>query len=266
MLLTCFRVCIRSASSTKALRPSNVRTLSLEVGQDIRVDAALQPGDQTQTVTVTEAVPLVETTNAELGGTLSNQIINDLPLNGRNFKNLLQLRPGVMIYPGGSGGRRAPMAFARTITFTWWTGSTTASRSTAQSVMNESSPRAMPVPSCRSTPSRNSRPSKILGRNTVGSLALLSMSGSSRAPIRFTGPPTLMAARTPGTPGTTSTEPLSRNRHLAWSSTAAPSAAPSRRTSCFTSSITKLSNTRWARCPRFKARSRRPALDPRHRI
>ena len=27
--------------------------------------------------------------------------INDLPLNGRNYENLLQLRPGVMRYPGG---------------------------------------------------------------------------------------------------------------------------------------------------------------------
>src|SRR5713226_9413012 len=33
-----------------------------------------------ETITVTEAVPMVETTNATLGGTLSNQTINDLPL------------------------------------------------------------------------------------------------------------------------------------------------------------------------------------------
>ncbi len=46
---------------------------------------------------------MVETTNAELGGTLQSQIIADLPMNGRNFANLLQLRPGVTIYPGGSG-------------------------------------------------------------------------------------------------------------------------------------------------------------------
>jgi hypothetical protein len=36
-----------------------------------------------------------------LGGTLSNAEINDLPLNGRNYENLLQLRPGVIRYPGG---------------------------------------------------------------------------------------------------------------------------------------------------------------------
>jgi hypothetical protein len=62
----------------------------------------VQPGEQNQTVTVTEAIPVVETTNATLGGTLSNATINDLPLNGRNYQNLLGLRPGVMIQPGGS--------------------------------------------------------------------------------------------------------------------------------------------------------------------
>jgi hypothetical protein len=45
----------------------------------------------------------VETTNATLGGTITNETITELPLNGRNFANLLQLRPGVTIYPGGSG-------------------------------------------------------------------------------------------------------------------------------------------------------------------
>ena len=74
----------------------------LEVNQDLRVDLLLQPGQQTQTITVTEALPMVETTNAELGGTLQSNIIDSLPMNGRNFQNLLQLRPGVMIYPGGT--------------------------------------------------------------------------------------------------------------------------------------------------------------------
>ena len=77
--------------------------LLLEVKQDIRVDLVLQPGDQAQTVTVTEEAPQIETTNATLGGTLNNETINELPLNGRNYQNLLVLRPGMMIYPGGGG-------------------------------------------------------------------------------------------------------------------------------------------------------------------
>jgi Carboxypeptidase regulatory-like domain/TonB dependent receptor len=77
--------------------------VKLEVGQDIRVDVALRPGQQTELVTVQAESPLVETNNAELGGTIANAVINDLPLNGRNFENLLDLRPGVSKYPGNSG-------------------------------------------------------------------------------------------------------------------------------------------------------------------
>ncbi len=73
----------------------------IEVATDVRADFTLQPGQVSETVVVTEEVPLLNTTSATLGGTLSNKEINDLPLNGRNYENLLQLRPGVMRYPGG---------------------------------------------------------------------------------------------------------------------------------------------------------------------
>ena len=87
------------AAGFKKLERQNVL---VEVGKDVRVDVTVQPGEQNQTVTVTESIPLVETTNATLGGSLSNAAINDLPLNGRNYQNLLGLRPGVMLQPGGS--------------------------------------------------------------------------------------------------------------------------------------------------------------------
>ncbi len=77
--------------------------VTLEVSAEIRVDITMQPGEVSQTITVNEDVPLVETTNAELGATLQSAIISDIPLNGRNFENLLQLNPGVTIYPGGAG-------------------------------------------------------------------------------------------------------------------------------------------------------------------
>ena len=79
------------------------RNITLEVGQEFRIDVTLSTGDVKETVTVSDAPPLIETTNAELGGALKNQAINDLPLNGRNFENLLDLRPGVTKYPGNSG-------------------------------------------------------------------------------------------------------------------------------------------------------------------
>ncbi len=75
--------------------------IGVEVAQDVRVDVSLPPGEVSETVVVEAEVPLVNSTSATLGGTLSNAEINDLPLNGRNYENLLQLRPGVMRYPGG---------------------------------------------------------------------------------------------------------------------------------------------------------------------
>ena len=90
-------------AEAKGFKTSERSGILLEINKDLRVDLSLQPGEQTERVTVTEALPMVETTNAELGGTLQSQIIADLPMNGRNFANLLQLRPGVTIYPGGSG-------------------------------------------------------------------------------------------------------------------------------------------------------------------
>jgi hypothetical protein len=86
------------AKGFKKLERQNV---VIQVGQEIRVDLTVQPGQQEQTVTVTESIPLVETTNATLGGTLDNADVNDMPLNGRNYQMLLSLRPGVMLQPGG---------------------------------------------------------------------------------------------------------------------------------------------------------------------
>ena len=56
----------------------------------------LEVGAQTQTVTVTEAPPLVNTTDAELGRTISPAEITGMPLVNRNAYAMLSLTPGVM--------------------------------------------------------------------------------------------------------------------------------------------------------------------------
>jgi len=86
----------------KGFQTLNRQNIVIDVGQEVRVDLTPKPGEQTQTVTITESIPLVDTASATLGGALSNAEINDLPLNGRNYQNLLGLRPGVMLQPGGS--------------------------------------------------------------------------------------------------------------------------------------------------------------------
>jgi Carboxypeptidase regulatory-like domain len=89
-------------AEAKGFKRVERQNVVLEVGHEVRIDLTLQPGAQEQTITITEAVPLVETTNATLGGTLENTEINDMPLNGRNYQNLMALRPGIMVQPGGS--------------------------------------------------------------------------------------------------------------------------------------------------------------------
>ncbi len=74
----------------------------IETAKDVRVDLQMVPGDVAQTVEVTTAAPLVDTTSSTLGGTISNETINDLPLNGRNYMNLISLRPGVTTVAGGA--------------------------------------------------------------------------------------------------------------------------------------------------------------------
>src|SRR6202045_4778151 len=86
---------------SKGFKVFERQNILVEVGKEVRVDAALQTGSQNEVVVVTEEVPMVDTTTTTLGGTLSNEIINDLPLNGRNYQNLLTLRPGTTVYPGG---------------------------------------------------------------------------------------------------------------------------------------------------------------------
>jgi Carboxypeptidase regulatory-like domain/TonB dependent receptor-like, beta-barrel len=85
--------------------------ITLLVGQEARVDVHLTLGEQTQTVTVTESVPNIVTTNATLGGVIENQVLDELPVNGRNFLHLLHAVPGVQMKPGG--GPNSYVAFGQ---------------------------------------------------------------------------------------------------------------------------------------------------------
>lgn len=72
----------------------------VEVGKEYSVDLVLEPGAQSERITVLGGVAPVETTSGVLGGTISNQLIQELPVQGRNFQKLLELRPGTYLAPG----------------------------------------------------------------------------------------------------------------------------------------------------------------------
>jgi hypothetical protein len=110
----------------------------VEVGQNIRVDLVVQPGQQTQTITVTGEVPAIDTTDATLGGTVSNESIISLPLNGRNFERLLQLRPGVVTAVGAGTGSSSTNGMRTGEDLVMIEGLSQMSPSTGASVLNAS--------------------------------------------------------------------------------------------------------------------------------
>jgi len=69
--------------------------LVLQVDQQAKVDFTLTVGQVTETVSVTAAAPLVESQSASLGQVVNQQAVEALPLNGRNFAQLVWLAPGV---------------------------------------------------------------------------------------------------------------------------------------------------------------------------
>jgi hypothetical protein len=87
-----------------------VSKVTLIVGGQQALNVALTVGEVSQTVEVTGAAPVVETTNATLSGEVVGDQIQQLPLNGRDWVTLAELQPGVVSVrpheavdaPGGS--------------------------------------------------------------------------------------------------------------------------------------------------------------------
>jgi hypothetical protein len=76
-----------------------VRTgINLEVAQQAVVNFKLAVGEFVQQVTVTEDVPVVNTTTSATSGVVGEREVKDLPLNGRSFDNLIALNPGTVNY------------------------------------------------------------------------------------------------------------------------------------------------------------------------
>ena len=76
----------------------------LEVNQTATFNFSLAVGSQVQQVTVAAASAQLETSTANLGTVISQTEVNSLPLNGRNFTQLLTLTPGSGRADTGQGG------------------------------------------------------------------------------------------------------------------------------------------------------------------
>jgi outer membrane receptor protein involved in Fe transport len=73
------------------------KNLEVTLNRIVSYDITLQVGAVNQTVEVDSATPLLETTASSTGSTITPQQIEDMPINGRNYLDLLQLVPGVAL-------------------------------------------------------------------------------------------------------------------------------------------------------------------------
>src|SRR5271156_4536198 len=87
---------------------SITKDLGVEAGDRARADVHLQVGSQTAVVEVTATTPLLQADSATVSSTVTAKAVQDLPLNGRNFVQLVSLVPGANEGQGNglsSGGR-----------------------------------------------------------------------------------------------------------------------------------------------------------------
>ena len=93
---------------------AEVRTkIELQVQQTARIDFQLRVGAVTETIEVTGGAPLLNTENASIGTVIDNKRIVDLPLNGRNFLQLVSLSPNVSAAFNVNGGTSTGAASTR---------------------------------------------------------------------------------------------------------------------------------------------------------
>ena len=95
-----YSIVVTATGFASALR----KDLSLQIQQVLQQDFQLQVGSIQQEVTVQGGAPLLNTESAEVGNVVSQEQVQQLPLNGRNFAQLGLLVPGTT--PGPVGGIR----------------------------------------------------------------------------------------------------------------------------------------------------------------
>jgi carboxypeptidase family protein len=76
-------------------RSSATKDVQVNVAAERRVDAALELGPVNEQVLVSAENLQIETTSDTLGGTLTQETVKDLPLNGRDYTKVIYLNPGV---------------------------------------------------------------------------------------------------------------------------------------------------------------------------
>ena len=89
------------AAEAPSFRRVERTKVTLEVARTLKLDFKMVPGANNESIEVSSEAPLVSTANAVLESTMTNTQIVQLPLQGRDFQNLVVLNPGVQREPGG---------------------------------------------------------------------------------------------------------------------------------------------------------------------
>lgn len=81
--------------SAKGFKSVSLQPFSLSVNQTFEQPIKLEIGSATETVEVSaNAAELLQRSSSELGTVIQEDVVQDMPLNGRNFTELLTLTPG----------------------------------------------------------------------------------------------------------------------------------------------------------------------------
>ena len=98
----------RSRSTPPVSNNTFVSRSRLTTGERVRVDATLETGVVSESITIKEDAPLLRTESGSLGQVVDSRKIVDIPLNGRNFLSLVSLSAGVAQPPPTSAGPSFP--------------------------------------------------------------------------------------------------------------------------------------------------------------
>jgi len=82
--------------SQSGFQTAVTNNVPVDVAGERRVDVGLKTGEVSERVEVSgEQLPQVESTINELGGVLTSETVQDIPVNGRDYTKLIYLNPGV---------------------------------------------------------------------------------------------------------------------------------------------------------------------------
>jgi len=111
-------------ASAAGFATKRVDEFVLAVNQTATIDISLQVGSQSEVVTISAETEQLDVSSADLGTVIATKQVNDLPLNGRNFTQLLSLTPGVAPVSvaqnsmgGRAGGFGAPISVGSAFIF-----------------------------------------------------------------------------------------------------------------------------------------------------